>query len=377
MDSFYNTFTNTRRYVDKYFLKTKELLEIEEKDPEVVYQIFQRNEGAIVCGIPYVLNMFKTRDVTIFYKPEGSKVSAWEPIMHICGKVSQIVDLETLYLGTLARCTRVATNVRGIRNQTDKRIIFMGARFDVPEAQRYDGYAAFIGGADDCSTDVQAEWGDSKGVGTMPHALIACYEGDVANASLAYAKHLGKPIIALVDFNNDCVGDSIKTARLLKEHGFKLDGVRLDTPRLLVDTSLQEGGWKGHTHKSFSPEEQGFVEKAHDIDIDDHMWEIVKEEFKGVNPYLVNEVRKALDIAGFRDVQIYVSGGFNAERVKEFEDANALVDGYGIGSSMFSGNFDYTADIVTVNGKDMAKAGREFKDLAGETSMQVFGKVQL
>jgi nicotinate phosphoribosyltransferase len=34
------------------------------------------------------------------------------------------------------------------------------------------------------------------------------------------------------------------------------------------------------------------------------------------------------------------------------------VDSYGIGSSLFSGRFDFTADIVSVNGKPQSKAGR-------------------
>jgi nicotinate phosphoribosyltransferase len=73
-------------------------------------------------------------------------------------------------------------------------------------------------------------------------------------------------------------------------------------------------------------------------------------------------VRKALDADGFGDVQIVVSGGFDAERVQEFEDEGAPVDAYGIGSAAYKGTFDFTADIVTVGGKPQARAGRKLRE---------------
>jgi nicotinate phosphoribosyltransferase len=37
------------------------------------------------------------------------------------------------------------------------------------------------------------------------------------------------------------------------------------------------------------------------------------------------------------------------------------VDSYGVGSSLFSGRFDFTADIVNVDGRPMAKQGRSYR----------------
>jgi nicotinate phosphoribosyltransferase len=78
----------------------------------------------------------------------------------------------------------------------------------------------------------------------------------------------------------------------------------------------------------------------------------------GVNPHLVWNVRRALDEAGFPGVQIVVSGGFTVEKIRAFEEAGVPVDSYGIGSSLFSGRFDFTADIVLVNDVPQSKAGR-------------------
>ena len=133
-------------------------------------------------------------------------------------------------------------------------------------------------------------------------------------------------IITLVDYDNDCVRTSLEVARAL---GSKLWGVRLDTSEMMVDASIvpQLG--------TFRP--------------------------TGVNPQLVWNVRRALDQEGFSHVKIVVSGGFTVEKIRAFEEAGVPVDSYGVGSSLFGGRFDFTADIVMVEGKPQSKRGREFR----------------
>ena len=110
--------------------------------------------------------------------------------------------------------------------------------------------------------------------------------------------------------------------------GPKLWGVRLDTSEQLVDRSLiDEMG-------SFTP--------------------------VGVNPQLVEKVRRALDQAGFQDVRIVASGGFNATRINEFEALAVPVDAYGVGSSLIRGQNDFTADVVLLEGRPCAKVGRTY-----------------
>jgi nicotinate phosphoribosyltransferase len=123
----------------------------------------------------------------------------------------------------------------------------------------------------------------------------------------------GVNVIALVDFENDCVGTSLAVARAL---GPRLYGVRLDTSSTLVDKSI----WPQMS--TFSP--------------------------TGVNPQLVRNVRNALDGEGFKDVRIVVSGGFNADKIRMFEQLGVPVDAYAVGSAFFdhTGKFDFTADIV-------------------------------
>src|SRR2546426_5466773 len=81
----------------------------------------------------------------------------------------------------------------------------------------------------------------------------------------------------------------------------------------------------------------------------------------GVNPQLVWNVRRALDREGFQHVKIVVSGGFTVEKIRQFEEQDVPVDMYGIGSSLFQGRFDFTADVVRVEGKPCAKVGRSYR----------------
>jgi nicotinate phosphoribosyltransferase len=203
--------------------------------------------------------------------------------------------------------------------------MFFPARFDHWLVQTGDGYAAHIAGAIGVSTDAQASWWGSAGVGTMPHALIAAFGGDTVEATRAFAAHTPAdvPVVSLVDFNNDCVSTSLAVARVL---GSRLGGVRLDTSESLVDQSIvpQMG--------AFDP--------------------------RGVNPQLVRNVRNALDAEGFSDVRIVVSGGFDADKIRRFEAERVPVDSYGVGSSLFRGQYDFTADVVSVDGVPVSKTGR-------------------
>ena len=96
--------------------------------------------------------------------------------------------------------------------------------------------------------------------------------------------------------------------------------------------------------------------------VDRSLWnQMGREKPTGVNPPLVWNVRSALDRHGFERVKIVVSGGFTVEKIREFEAQGVPVDAYGVGSSLFQGRYDFTADVVLLEGKPCAKAGREYR----------------
>ncbi|MBC7813706.1 MAG: nicotinate phosphoribosyltransferase [Burkholderiales bacterium] len=365
-------------------------------DIVVEAQIFNRHAPrALVAGVDMALAML--RHATGYFDSDGSFVETWQeleveavhdgvfttyagdpehirPVIRVRGRYRDFALLETSLLGALTRISRVASNVYDVMEVSNgKRILFFPARFDLPEVQAADGYAYWlahqrynqetgISTAPLVSTDAQGAWWGGRGGGTIPHAIVACFLADTAEAMIAYAQHMPLDVsrIALVDFNDDAVGASLSTMNVFwpryraafeagdvdEQRRWTLNGVRLDTSKNVVDVSLGPDGPAG------------------------------------VNPTLVYVVRDALDNAWqkwnvpnlllatakeyCRSVKIVVSGGFNRARIQQFEAANVPVDSYGVGSNLLRNddatNIDYTLDIVRIlmDGQwvDMAKTGR-------------------
>jgi nicotinate phosphoribosyltransferase len=324
-------------YSDKYFLHTRDVLLAQQNRTEVTVQAFAKKH-AWLGGIDEAIAILKLclteghmwESLGVRALRDGDRITPWEPVLEVTGPYAAFAHLETLYLGVLSRRTKVATNTRRVVEAAwPKPVMFFPARHDHWLVQTGDGYAAHVSGAIGVSTDAQASWWGSKGIGTVPHALIACFAGDTVTASRAVADQLPEDvhIISLVDFDNDSVGTSLAVARAL---GSRLWGVRLDTSETMVDRSIltQMG--------TFNP--------------------------TGVNPRLVHNVRDALDAEGFLDVRIVVSGGFDAEKIELFERQGVPVDSYGVGSSLFKDRYDFTADVVKVDGQPLSKMGRAWRE---------------
>ena len=247
--------------------------------------------------------------------------------MTIEGDYREFCTLETLILGILSRRTSIATQMhRLVRAARPRGVIYFGSRFDHYSLQPGDGHAARIGGALGSSTDAAESWLGTKGTGTIPHGLIAAYRGDTIAAALAFDRHIDPAVkrIVLVDYDNDCVKTALAAARAL---GRRLWGVRLDTAENLTDRSI---------HRS-------------------------RARHRGVSPLLVRLVRRALDREGYDWVKIIVSGGFTAERIREFVRKNVPFDLAGVGSNVHRLSIDFTADIVRVDGRPCAKVGRRYQ----------------
>jgi nicotinate phosphoribosyltransferase len=328
-------------YTDAYFNFTKRLLEERGRRPRVTMQVFQRHQS-VLGGIDEAIAVLKQcagrgpangwesgwDELEVHALFEGDEISPWETVMTIEGDYSLFVHLETVYLGCLARRTLVMRNVREVVEAANgKPILFFPARHDHWLVQTGDGWAAHVAGAIGVSTEAQASWWGGTGVGTVPHGLIAAYGGDTVAAARDFADRFAAEmnVTVLVDFENDSVRTALEVADAL---GDQLWGVRLDTSGQLVDRSL----W--HEMGAFKP--------------------------TGVNSVLVQRVREALDRAGHERIKIVASGGFDAARIRQFEELGAPVDSYGVGSALLRGENDFTADVVRVDGRDCAKVGRRY-----------------
>jgi nicotinate phosphoribosyltransferase len=297
------------------------------------------------------------------------------PVIKLRGCYRDFALLETPLLGVLTRASRLATNILDVlRAASGKPVLFFPARFDLPETQTVDGYAYWL--AVQCynhetgldvpavvSTDQQGAWWGGHGGGTIPHALIAAFFGDTAEAMVAFAQviPITVPRYALVDFNNDSVGDSLATAaafwtryRAALEAGnadeqrrWTLDGVRLDTSLNVRDLSLNDGDPYGVNAKLVQ-----VVRAA--LDRAWAAWEVPDELITAAQAYCAN-------------IKIVVTGGFNAERITHFEKQGVPVDVYGVGSTLLRNdsatNTDFTMDVVRVQidgvWYDVSKIGRQ------------------
>ena len=354
-----------------YFWRTKKVMETQ--DVIVTMQFFQK-KNSIVCGVDEAIAILKTcagrykdqeaankafdlyklqheqhyvhelnalwelgwdqLEVKALY--DGNLAEPFEPVLQICGPYSLFAHLESVLLGVMARQTKIATNVKEVVSAAnDKPVLMFADRFDHYATQGGDGYAAKIGGAEGYATDAMTQWWGGFGMGTMPHALIAAFGGDLVAACSAF--HNEYPDVALtplVDFHNNCVEQSLE---VLEAFGDLLWGVRLDTSEKLVDKSLEGDIWYKDPTGRFG--------------------NVKNETLNGVSIPLVKKVRAALDVHGGHDVQIVVSGGFNAEKITLFEKAKAPVDVYAVGEGLLKGQTSYTADVV----EPVAKVGRGLK----------------
>jgi nicotinate phosphoribosyltransferase len=320
-------------YTDAYFNFTRALLEETGRRPRVTMQVFQKHDS-VLGGIDEAVAVLKLcsgdwRALEVHALHEGDEIGPMETVMTIEGDYALFAHLETVYLGCLARRTMIMRNVREVvRAANGKDILFFPARHDHWLVQTGDGWAAHVAGAIGVSTDAQASWWGGRGVGTVPHGLIAAFGGDTVAAARAFTDRYADEmnVTVLVDFENDSVRTALEVADALGE---RLWGVRLDTSERMVDRAL----W--HELGDFTP--------------------------TGVNPVLVERVRQALDSAGHQSVRIVASGGFDAAKIRRFEELGSPVDAYGVGSSLVRGESDFTADVVRVDGADCAKAGRRLR----------------
>jgi nicotinate phosphoribosyltransferase len=300
---------------DIYFPRTVEILKKEGVNPVATMEVFPRGAG-ILCGVEEVKALLAevlprdNSEVWALY--QGEHFDKKEVVLRIKAPYQSYGTYETAYLGILSHCSGWATAARECVDAAQGiPVISFGARHVHPSVAGTMEYSAVVGGCTGCASTVGAKLAGLKPTGTIPHALIIIL-GSTTKATLAFDKHMSPevPRIALVDTFEDEVRESVTVAKALRG---KLEGVRLDTP----------------------------------------------SERGRVTADLVKEVRAWLDLEGFKDVRIVVSGGLDPERIRYFIGEGAPVDIFAVGSYISDAKpIDFTADLHEVGGKPIAKRGR-------------------
>jgi len=300
---------------DIYFARTIEILRQEGLNPIATMEFFTSRAG-VLCGMEEVKALLEKvlpeDNREVWALAEGETIGDKEVVLRIKAPYQSYGLYETAIDGILTHCSGWATAARECVDAAKGiPVISFGARHVHPSVAEVMDYASVIGGCAGCSSIGGAKLTGVEPAGTMPHTLIIIM-GDTVKATLAFDKYMlpGVPRTALVDTFKDEAEESLRVAEALGE---RLNSVRLDTP-----------GERG-----------------------------------GVTVDLVKEVRARLDLAGFKHVGIFVTGGITPERITQFIESGAPVDGFGVGSYISGARpIDFTADLHEVEGKPVAKRGR-------------------
>jgi nicotinate phosphoribosyltransferase len=307
---------------DVYFSRTKQIIEAKKLDR--LNALAEVTSGklpdgwpwGVFCGIEEVAHLFEGVLVDVYSMPEGSIFysadyrGVREPVMFIDGSYGDYCLLETPMLGLICQASGVASRAARIKRLAgEKAVVAFGIRRMHPALSPMLDRAAYIGGFDAVSSLMGAKIIEDKPMGTMPHALIIMF-GNQVEAWKAFDEIISSdvPRVALVDTYYDEKIESIMAAEALKD---RLHGVRLDTP----------GSRKGN-----------FVE-------------------------IIREVRWELDVRGYKNVKIFVSGGLDEETVKVLSEAGA--EAFGVGTAVSNApTVDFAMDIIELEGRLVAKRGK-------------------
>ncbi len=300
---------------DVYYQRTLTILRNEGVNP-VVFIEFSASSRGVLCGLSEVKALLSRilPDVgsEVWALEEGEAIDEGEVALRIKAPYGSLGLYETAITGMLASSTGWATAASqcSIAAQGTP-VLSTAARHVHPNVAAEVDYASIVGGCASCSTIQGARLAGVTPAGNMPHTLPLLL-GDTIKAAQAFDRHMPHevPRIVLVDTFRDEAEESLNTARSLRE---RLRGVRLDTPK-------QRGG---------------------------------------VTADMVKEVRSRLDHAGFRHVEIMVSGGMTPHRIGEFVASGAPVDQFGVGTYIASAHPNsFGSHIHEIDGRPVAKRGR-------------------
>ncbi len=302
------------KITDVYFDRTLQILKNKKINPKVKAEFVAKNLPgewfwAVLSGIEEVMCILKELPVKVRAMSEGTVFYPNQPVLEIEGNYQDFCVYETAILGLLCQASGIATKAARYKKLAGDRLVMsFGARRMHPVIAPMIERNAYIGGCDGVSVTKSGDIIGEDPLGTIPHALIICI-GSAVDSIKAFDQVMEPGInrVALIDTFLDEKFECLNVAEAM---GDKLYAVRFDTPA----------------------------------------------SRRGDFYHILRESRWELDLRGFEEVKIFVSGGI---KEKELPQLNSLVDGYGIGTAISNAPVvDFSMDIVEVDGKPLAKRGK-------------------
>jgi nicotinate phosphoribosyltransferase len=359
------------RLADHYFLRSKETVR-RFGDKRVTYAIFMRRPVIFAArlAVDWIAAVAAARgtefDIDLRYK-EGDWVGAGEPMIYLTGSLEHLVDLETIYLQKigpacvaaynaytmcvdLPRVAFLAMDARHCAGTEMAEMMAYAASVGSAAAQREVNAVGFIGNA----TDATAHYfGQARGKGTMPHAIIGYAGSTLRAAEMMHEAFPGDDLTVLVDYYGREIVDALGVCRRFPDLAAagRL-GVRLDTHggRYVEGLDLA---------KSYAVLERNAPAAIRGYRTESELRHLVGT---GVSAAAIWHMREQLDGAGFPRVRIVASSGFTPAKCKTMAVADVPVNVIGTGSYLpetWTETYA-TADIVEYDGAPSVKVGREF-----------------
>lgn len=302
------------KITDVYFERTLRILKARKVNPVVKAEFIAKSlpgswQWAVFAGMEEIAYLLKGMPVKVRAMREGTVFYPYEPVMEIEGRYQDFCVFETALLGLMCQASGIATKAARFRKLAGERpVISFGARRMHPVLAPMIERNAYVGGCDGVAVVRSGEIIGEDPMGTMPHALIICM-GSTLEAIKAYDEVLEPKFkrVALIDTFLD---EKFEALNIAEAMGKRLYAIRLDTP----------SSRRGNFYR------------------------------------ILEEVRWELDLRGFRNVKLFVSGGIKEEDVLVL---NPFVDAYGIGTAISNAPVvDFAMDIMEVNGEPLAKRGK-------------------
>lgn len=325
----------TEFYTTEYFKKTYKILKSKEQQKSTFQFKSFSTEPYMVCGIYESIELIKMylskkdfESLEIKYFDDGTIIKPDQCVLSITGDYRLICKLENIIDSILARRSSVATNCyQFLKYLSPEQLIFMSDRSDDYHLHPYDGYAAYVAGVRYFSNQSHIHFISNKEsvnvVGTIPHALIQQYKGDIKKVYQAFKEtYPDDKIVMLVDYDNDI----ISTLKELKPHLNNISAIRIDTSQKVIDKSI-----KNKSKKNYGASEA---------------------LFKLVKQWLIKN--------NANHIKLICSSGNNLDKIKTFTKNKVPADIYGIGSSLNKLNLHFTADLVKIDNKLESKFGRSY-----------------
>lgn len=241
----------------------------------------------------------------VYAVPEGTPVFPGEPVINVSGPSIDVQMFETLLLNVVNFESLVATKTsRMVNAAKGKGVFFSGGGCTVIDfgARRAHGRdaavigarAAYIGGAVGTSLVIAGMKWDIPYIGTMPHKFIqerymgkGSFKESELLAFRQYARSFPHNTVTLVDTYETIEGvkNSVIAGQELKERGYELRGIRLDSG----------------------------------------------------DPLTLSKKARAILGDGLEDARIFVSDNLDEYQIEDMLAKGAPVDGFGVGTRLITG----------------------------------------